>query len=389
MQQPLVIVGSGLAGYTAAREWRKLDRERALVLVTADDGSFYSKPMLSNALAGGKTPQQLASFSAEQMAAQLQAEILIRHRVLQLDIDNRTLRLRSDTGAERTLAYGQLVLALGADPVRLPLNGDAGNELLAINDLQDYKIFRQRIADAKSLLVLGAGFVGCEFANDLLLAGYQVTVADPMSAPMQRLVPPAIGQGLAQALEQAGAQWRLGWAAAAVDHHADQLRVTLRRLADGAEESLVVDRVVAAVGLRPRRELAQAAGLKTERGIVTDACLATSASGVYALGDCAEINGELLPFVMPIMHCARALAKTLCGQTTPVVFPAMPIVVKTPAYPNVVVIPPANVAGEWRSEQQDGGAKSLFIDSTGKLRGFALGGTAVGEKAGLLQTLNG
>ena len=103
---------------------------------------------------------------------------------------------------------------------------------------------------------------------------------------------------------------------------------------------LSVDAVLSSVGLRPRTGLAERAGIAVKRGIVVDRYLATNAPDVYALGDCAEVEGLVLPFVMPIMHAARALAKTLCGEPTRLTYPAMPIVVKTTAYP-VVVAPPA------------------------------------------------
>jgi NADPH-dependent 2,4-dienoyl-CoA reductase/sulfur reductase-like enzyme len=116
---PVVVIGTGLAGYSLAREFRKLDSERPLRLVSRDDGSAYSKPMLSNALSKNKTAQQLASATAGQMAGQLNAQIDTQTRVV--DIDRKAHRLITDRGA---LGYSKLVLALGADPIHLDIPGD-------------------------------------------------------------------------------------------------------------------------------------------------------------------------------------------------------------------------------------------------------------------------
>lgn len=149
--------------------------------------------------------------------------------------------------------------------------------------------------------------------------------------------------------------------------------------------------MLSAAGLVPNTALARSAGIDTQRGIVTDQYLQTSADNVYALGDCAEICGLVMPYVMPIMLASKALAKTLQGEPGKVVFPAMPVAVKTPSYP-IVVSPPADFgAGEWRSEIAEGGAevgvKSRFEGVTGELLGFALTGSMVIEKMALQRAL--
>ncbi|HIP52749.1 MAG TPA: FAD-dependent oxidoreductase, partial [Chromatiales bacterium] len=152
-------------------------------------------------------------------------------------------------------------------------------------------------------------------------------------------------------------------------------------------ESLESDLVLSAIGLRPNVALAKAAGLKVARGIVVDRYLRTSAGDVYALGDCAEVEGLNLPFVMPLMHGARALAKTLAGTPVPVVYPPMPVVIKTPACP-VVVSPPARGAvGAWQVEESEDGVRSRFLSEDGRLLGFALAGAAVEEKQTLTREL--
>ena len=374
--EPIVILGSGLAGYTVAREYRKLEPAAPLVIVSRDEASFYSKPMLSNALAAGKTPEQLAGTSAAQMADQLRATILAGREVEALDTDRRTLHFGAGT-----LRYDRLVLALGADPIAVPLAGDAAAEVLRVNDLADYARFRAALEGRTRVVILGAGLIGCEFANDLAAKGFQVRVVDPAPQPLGRLLPTPAGEHMRAALAAIGVQWHLGTTVAAVNRAPSGLRCAL---ADGTE--LETDVVLSAIGLRPRVALAQRAGLEVARGIVTDRLLQTSASGVYALGDCAEVEGHVLPYVLPLMQAARALAKTLAGQPTPVAYPAMPVVVKTPASP-AVVCPPAAIPGAWRLAQDPAGVEGLFEDAAGRLAGFALVGAACAKKHALVKTM--
>jgi rubredoxin-NAD+ reductase len=150
---------------------------------------------------------------------------------------------------------------------------------------------------------------------------------------------------------------------------------------------LEADVVLSAIGLRPRLALAQAAGLSVNRGIVVDRYLKTSADDIYALGDCAEVEGLVLPFVMPLMSAGRALAKTLAGQQTAVTYPAMPVVVKTPACPMVVSPPAVGIKGEWQIEANEKDVKALFYSKEQKLAGFVLTGAKVAEKNALTKEL--
>ena len=202
---PVVIVGSGLAGYGLARELRKLDRELPLAIVTADDGSSYSKPNLSNALAAGRTPQQLVNASAEAMAQRLGAAIRARTRVDAIDVPGGRLLL---AGGE--LHYSRLVLALGADPVRPPLDGAAAHEVLSVNDLADYARLREKLEGARRVAILGAGLIGCEFANDFALSGHAVEVIDIAPRPLGRLLPAEAGLAMREALSRIGVRWHLG-----------------------------------------------------------------------------------------------------------------------------------------------------------------------------------
>ena len=402
MSDPVVIVGTGLAGYTVAREFRKLDKTTPLLIVSRDHGGFYSKPMLSNALAGNKTAATLVMKTAEKMAAELGATVRPHTEVLRIDTAARQIVLQAVPGADagaagvsvsvagtpgaaspdqstrETLTYRDLVLAPGADPIRLPLGGDAADEVMSVNDLEDYARFAERLVGAERVAILGAGLIGCEFANDLLARGIHPTVIDIAERPLSRLLPEAAGQRLRERLEAAGVAFRFGVAVQQISCEGDHLALTL---SDG--HLLVADRVLSAIGLKPRTALAQAAGLAANRGIVTDRYLATSAAHVHAVGDAAEVDGHVLPYVMPLMQQGRALAATLAGTPTPVQYPAMPVVVKTPACPTVVCPPPPGAEGRWQVTASDDGCEARFSSAAGQLLGFALLGSATAQKQAL------
>jgi rubredoxin-NAD+ reductase len=373
----VVIIGTGLGGYTLAREWRKLVPEAPLHIITRDDGAFYSKPMLSNALAKGKTALTLANANAEQMAAQLKAEIWTQTEVTAVDTVARTVTARGET-----LHYDKLVLAVGAQAIRPPLEGDGAASVYSINDLADYARFRLGIEETRHIAVIGPGLIGCEFANDLVQAGKAVTVIGPAAAPLDRLLPPEVGRALQQALAEEGVAWRLGVSAQAVERRGAGVAV---HLSDGTV--VEADAVLSAVGLRPNVTLARAAGIPVQRGITVDRFLESGTEAVYALGDCAEVEGLVLPFVMPIMQASRALAQTLAGRRTAVSYPAMPVVVKTPAHPVVVSPPPAGRDGRWEVGGDARAMRALYRDEQDRLLGFALTGTAVGERAALAKEL--
>lgn len=367
---PIVVIGSGLAAYSVVRELRKLDRAVPLTLVTRDNGDYYSKPMLSNALAQGKDATGLVLTPAAEMAVQLGFTLCSRCDVSALDTVARQVRT---TRGE--LPYSRLVLALGADPIRIPLQGDAADAVVSVNDLDDYARLRDAMRGVKRIAIMGGGLIGCEFANDWAAAGYAVSVIDPGPYPIASLMPEPAGSQLLAPLAALGVDWHFGTSVSRIDHAAAGYTLTL---ADSSQ--LQADLVLSAVGLRPRIALAQAAGLAVGRGIRVDASLRSSDAHIYALGDCAEIEGKVQPFVLPIMHAARALAKTLAGEETVADFPPMPVVVKTPAHP-VAVLPVArDAAGEWRVLSREGGVKMAFLDAAQCMRGFVLTGVHATER---------
>lgn len=190
-------------------------------------------------------------------------------------------------------------------------------------------------------------------------------------APLARIVPAALGRILAAELEKVGVRWHFNEAVAAVE--AGETKPLRCRTRSGLQ--VEGDLVLSAIGLRPNTELAATAGLKINRGIVVDALMRTSEPDVYAIGDCAEFQGCVAPFVSPIMHAVEPLARTLAGQPRPVQFPVMPIELKTPCWKNCV----AASGSRWRVECGTGYRGSLwgqFHSPELGLCGFALFGAA-------------
>lgn len=377
MNAPVVIIGTGLAGYNLAREFRKLDGETPLLLITADDGRSYSKPMLSTGFGKNKEADGLSMAEPGAMAEQLRAEVRTHTRVSGIDPGHKRVWI-----GEEAVAYRDLILAWGAETVRVPVAGDACEAVFPINDLEDYARFRAAAAGKKRVLILGAGLIGCEFANDLILGGHEIDLVAPCEQVMPTLLPPAAAAALQAGLESLGARFHLGPLMTRLDRADNGLEA---HLSDG--EVLHCDLVVSAIGLRPRTDLAAAAGLEVGRGIVVDRHLQTSHANIYALGDCAEVDGLNLLYVMPLMNCARALAQTLAGTPTAVKYGPMPVTVKTPVCPLVVSPPPKGSEGVWTVEGEGADIKALCCDSDGNLLGYALTGAAVMDKLALNKAL--
>jgi len=377
MSAPVVIIGTGLAGYNLAREFRKLDSETPLLLITADDGRSYSKPMLSTGFSKDKDADGLAMAEAGAMADQLKARILTHTRVTGIDPGHRRIWI-----GEEEIPYRDLVLAWGAETIRVPVEGDAQDLIFPINDLEDYARFRSAAAGKRRVLLLGAGLIGCEFANDLSSGGFQIDVVAPCEQVMPGLLHPAAALAVQQGLEGLGVRFHLGPVLNRLVRAGDALEA---HLSDG--QVIACDLVVSAIGLRPRTELAAAAGLAVNRGVVVDRQLRTSHANIYALGDCAEVDGINLLYVMPLMSCVRALAQTLAGNPQAVAYGPMPITVKTPACPLVVAPPPHGRMGVWQVEGDGADLKLTCRDEAGALLGYALTGSAVMEKLALNRQL--
>ena len=377
---PILVVGSGLAAYGLANAIKKTDADAAITLITRDGGENYSKPMISTGFTKKFTPDQLATQTAQNMSDNIGVTVRTRTEVASLDTTASEVVL---TTGER-VPYSSLVLTLGAELIRPPMGGDAAAEVMGVNDLDDYRRFRDTLASTggNKVAVIGAGLIGCEFTNDLLNGGYSVEAVDPMNYCLPTLLPETAGRAVQRALEAKGATFHFGPLATDVNKTANGYSVALNN-----GQTIEADAVLSAVGVRPRTQLAADAGIECGRGVKTDKFLRTNVDNVYAIGDCAEVEGHVLVYVAPLMAAARALAATLTGTPTEVAYPAMPVTIKTPACP-VCVSPVARDAeGEWTIEANGQDVKALFHNPQGDLLGFALTGQAVKERMPLTKRL--
>lgn len=372
---PIVIIGSGYAGYNLAEAIRKQSTEAQIIVLTADDGLHYSKPALSTGLLQGQSANDLVSDKPLDMANRLNMRIVTHCQVE--SIDKQAKVVNTNLGDQ---PYGQLVLATGARPIRLPIPGSGAADMLSVNDLQDYSDYRQALAGKQKVLLIGNGLIGCEFANDLAASGHQVDLVGLTGWPMDRLLPQQIGRKLEHELQQLGVNWYLENTVASIDYTngvdaAEGYDVTLT-----GGESLHAEVLVSAVGLQARKDLAEAAGINCNLGIQVDDKLATNVEHVYALGDCIEVNGQLMPYIAPIYWGIQALAKTLTGTPTEVEYPLMTAMVKTPASPLSLLPPAIGVEGGWQVSVESDGMVGRYLDVNGKLHGFVLQGEATAQR---------
>lgn len=373
----LVIIGTGMAGVGLARALRREGDTRRLTLISADNGDDYSKPLLSTGFAKKLSPEKLAQRDAGALAEELDATVLTHTAVTAIDPEARRLTLEDGSA----YAFNQLVLAMGAAPHSpFSIPGKCASHCFTINDLDDYRRFHQALGHGPAhVAIVGAGLVGCEFANDLHAGGHRISLIAPEHAPLPRLLPEPLGRALGRAFVEAGMHVALGR--------------SLERIALGNGECVALtldnhdvieaDLVLLATGLVPRTALAAAAGLEiTASGITVDRTLQTSHPSIFALGDVACVAGVNAMYVQPLQASAKALAKTLSGTPTPVHFGAWPVVVKTPLLP-VVAYPPRVTPARWHIASDGADMSALAEDEDGRLIGFALTGHCVRRKVEL------
>jgi rubredoxin-NAD+ reductase len=376
--QTIVVIGSGLAAYSLVREFRKIDTETAVLILSQDDAHSYSKPMLSTGFTKNKSADELSMADPGKMAAQLKASIRNFTTVTKIDPENSCIYIDDEI-----IPYHKLVLALGAKVNKLNFPGSEHSKVISINDLMDYHSFRAALKPEQHVLIMGAGLIGCEYANDLINGGYTVTVVDPASTAMNGLIPAEAGNALAEGLRIAGADILFE----RYVQHIDQLEGDTLCATLNTGQKIPCDLVISAIGLKANTQLAEQAGIKCRQGIITDNYLETSEKNIFALGDCAETQNEVRLYVLPLMASARALAKTLAGDKTVVNFGIMPIATKTPACP-VICVPPKNKAGAWYFEKATSGIVGKFINEAKEMSGFVLTGDSIKLKPKLIQEMS-
>ncbi|MFZ0792069.1 MAG: FAD-dependent oxidoreductase [Chromatiaceae bacterium] len=271
----IVIVGGGAAGFAAAEMLRREGYDGSIVMLSNDDAPPVDRPNLSKDYLAGNAPEEWIPLRPDEFYTQSNIDLRLRQEVVRIDVGGRAVQL----GDGSTLPYDRLLLATGAEPVRLPLPGMDLPHVRTLRSLADSRAIIERAESARRAVVLGASFIGLEVAAALRARGIEVHVVAPSKRPMERVLGAQLGDFVRGLHEQHGVIFHLEETADAID--AQQVR-----LKSGA--TLAADLVVAGVGVRPRLELAEQAGLALDNGVRVDAQLRTSVPGIFAAGDIAR-----------------------------------------------------------------------------------------------------
>ncbi len=369
-QYHLIIIGTGVAGYLLAKEWRRRSPDKSLLLITEGEGNFYMKPMLSQAFLLNKTADDLIQKSVQEMREELSADVLINTPVEKLNLTEDKIICKNGT----EYFYHNVVLALGSSPRKIP----ALQSLPSINQWNDYRLGREQLKKAKRVAIIGAGLVGVEFAHDWAAHGFEVDLIHDQETPMDTLLPSFIGEAVRDALIKLGVHWYPN----EIVSEASTQRIRC------VQSERMVDWAVSCTGLIPNTQMAKEAGLTVNKAVSVDAYGRTSHHNVYALGECAQVCGVSTGYIAPIREQACSIAATLSGQPTTIPQQIFPIVVKTPSQPTVVAFQHQK-KGLWAFEGCGSERQALLLDNQ-QTTGFALTGiTTVKKRMELLKTLRG
>jgi NADPH-dependent 2,4-dienoyl-CoA reductase/sulfur reductase-like enzyme/nitrite reductase/ring-hydroxylating ferredoxin subunit len=271
----VVIVGGGAAGLAAADMLRREGYDGPLTIVSADASPPVDRPNLSKDYLAGTAQEEWIPLRSSDYYRDRRIDLLLSSRVSSLDTKRRRIML--ENGKE--LEFGALLLATGADPVRLPIEGAADAQLHYLRTFADSKAIIARAASAKRVLVIGASFIGLEVAASLRARGIHVDVVAPDRQPLERVMGAEVGVFIRKLHEAHG-----------VTFHLEQTvsRVSGRTVTLSDGKDLEADFIVLGVGVRPSLILAEQAGLAIDRGINVDEYLETSVPGIFAAGDAAR-----------------------------------------------------------------------------------------------------
>lgn len=313
----VLIVGAGRAGWQMAEHLRAADADVPITLVTSCAGDVYDKPLLSVAMARQLAPEKLVREGGTSAAARLNLRLLAHTHAISISADSKQLRT-----TRGTLRYDQLVLAHGAQsalPTPLP-----ASLCWRINHLGAYLRLRAALGDSpKNVLIIGAGLIGSELANDLALGGHHIVLLDVQAEPLARWQDMQAGRQVLQAWKTLPIRFVGGVKVATVEKVASCIRVTTE-----CGQQFEADQVIAATGLQTPSRLAQSAGLAWRSGISVDPkTLSTSQPAIHAMGDCITIDGQPSRYIEPIARQAKTIAAAIaCCEPEP--YEQRPVVVR-------------------------------------------------------------
>jgi 3-phenylpropionate/trans-cinnamate dioxygenase ferredoxin reductase subunit len=306
----VVIVGGGGAGFATAEMLRRRGFDGALTILSADQDAPYDRPNCSKEYLAGQAPAEWMPLRGDTWYADNDIDLQLQAEAASLDPANRTVSLRDG----RSFDYDALLIATGAEPVRLPLEGFDRPDTHVLRSLRDADAIITAVGRARRIAVVGASFIGLEAAAALRSRGLEVHVAAPEAIPLAKIMGEDIGRWVRGLHEQAGVVFHLG---RGVRGWADG------RLALDDGTTIEAGGLLMGVGVKPRTQLAEAAGLTLDRGIVVDDRLRTSAPGVYAAGDVARFPDPRSGQLIRIEHWVHAerqgqhVARMILGEDAP------------------------------------------------------------------------
>jgi NADPH-dependent 2,4-dienoyl-CoA reductase/sulfur reductase-like enzyme/nitrite reductase/ring-hydroxylating ferredoxin subunit len=271
----VVIVGGGAAGLAAAEALRREGYDGPITMISADTAAPVDRPNLSKDYLAGTAKEDWIPLRGPEFYAEQRIDLLLGTRVTGIDAAAKKVTL--DGGGDRP--FGALLIATGADPVRLPVPGAADGQVYYLRSFDDSKRIIERAAQAKRVVVVGASFIGLEVAASLRTRGIDVDVVAPERVPLERVMGAEVGRFIQALHESKGVAFHLGQTVA---------RVEGRRVTLSGGDTVEADFLVFGVGVRPATALADQAGLAQDKGILVNEYLETSVPGIFAAGDVAR-----------------------------------------------------------------------------------------------------
>jgi apoptosis-inducing factor 3 len=311
----IVIVGGGAAGFAAGEMLRREKYEGSIVMLSSDDAPPVDRPNLSKDYLAGSAPEEWLPLRYSSFYSDNAIDLRLNASVTAVDARAREVTLT--TGDQ--LSYDRLLLATGAEPVAPSLPGAKSSDVLVLRTLKDCRTIIERAKTARRAVVLGASFIGLEVAASLRARNIEVHVVAPEQHPMERILGPDFSRFVRAIHEQHGVVAHLGETARGLEG---------KRMTLSGGSVLEVDLIVAGLGVRPRLSLAEAAGLRIDRGVAVDAFLETSAPGTFAAGDIARWSDRLNGEAIRVEHWVvaerqgQAAALNMLGRRKP--FDAVP-----------------------------------------------------------------